>query len=275
MKLISFQTKTGEDGFGVLADEGVIDLTNRPAKTLREWLELTAKGSLDASSADGPLLPLDAFRFAPLIPNPDKIVCAGYNYKSHNEEVGKDLPPNPAVFLRATNTLAAHEQALPHPVISDHFDYEGELAVIIGRQGRHVAESDAMSLIAGYTCFLDGSVRDYQKHSPTAGKNFPSTGPIGPSLVTTNDIPDPTKLTLTTRLNGEVVQHSTTDLLIYSIPKIVSYVSAFTQLEPGDIIATGTPEGVGSRRTPPLWMKKGDTIEVEINEIGVLRNTIE
>jgi 2-keto-4-pentenoate hydratase/2-oxohepta-3-ene-1,7-dioic acid hydratase in catechol pathway len=155
--------------------------------------------------------------------------------------------------------------------VSDNFDFEGELAVVIGKAARHITAEQALDHVAGYTCFVDGSVRDYQKFSVTSGKNFPGTGPLGPWLVTTDEIPDPSRLTLTTRLNGMEVQHSPTDLLIYSIPQIIAFCSDFTALSPGDVIATGTPEGVGHSRKPPLWMKPGDTLEVEIAGIGTLR----
>jgi len=145
---------------------------------------------------------------------------------------------------------------------------------VIGRGGRHIPAERALDHVAGYTCFVDGSVRDYQKISVTSGKNFPGTGPLGPWIVTTDEIPDPGRLTLTTRLNGEVVQRSGTDLLIYSVPHIIAFCSDFTPLSPGDVIATGTPEGVGHRRNPPLWMKPGDVLEVEISGIGTLRNRV-
>ncbi len=160
------------------------------------------------------------------------------------------------------------------PKISTQFDFEGELAVIIGRGGRHIPMERALEHVAGYTCFVDGSVRDYQKFSVTSGKNFPGTGPLGPWMVTTDEIPDPTRLTLTTRLNGQEMQRSGTDLLIYSIPHIVAFCSDFTALAPGDVIATGTPEGVGHRRNPQVWMKAGDVLEVEITGIGTLRTKI-
>jgi 2-keto-4-pentenoate hydratase/2-oxohepta-3-ene-1,7-dioic acid hydratase in catechol pathway len=160
------------------------------------------------------------------------------------------------------------------PSVSTNFDFEGELAVVIGRGGRHIAVEQALDHVAGYTCFVDGSVRDYQKFSVTSGKNFPATGPLGPWIVTTDEIPDPTRLTLTTRLNGAEMQRSPTDLLIYSIPQIIAFCSDFTPLSPGDVIATGTPEGVGHRRNPPVWMNAGDVLEVEITGIGTLRSRI-
>ena len=175
--------------------------------------------------------------------------------------------------LRAALAAGAIEDGgeLIRPKVSDNFDFEGELALVIDKSGRHIAVERALEHVAGYTCFVDGSVRDYQKFSVTSGKNFPGTGPLGPWLVTSDEIPDPSRLTLMTRLNGKEVQRSPTDLLIYSIPQIIAFCSDFTALSPGDVISTGTPEGVGHSRKPPLWMKAGDTLEVEISGIGVLR----
>jgi 2-keto-4-pentenoate hydratase/2-oxohepta-3-ene-1,7-dioic acid hydratase in catechol pathway len=175
------------------------------------------------------------------------------------------------MFIRFADTLVGHGGELIRPKVSDNFDFEGELALVIGKGGRHIAPDRALEHVAGYTCFVDGSVRDYQKFSVTSGKNFPGTGPLGPWLVTTDEIPDPGRLTLMTRLNGKEVQRSPTDLLIYSIPQIIAFCSDFTALSPGDVISTGTPEGVGHSRKPPLWMKAGDALEVEITGIGVLR----
>jgi 2-keto-4-pentenoate hydratase/2-oxohepta-3-ene-1,7-dioic acid hydratase in catechol pathway len=185
-------------------------------------------------------------------------------------------PENPQVFLRLVNTLVAHNQPMVRPRISGDFDYEGELAVVIGRPGRHIAKSDALSHIFGYTCFNDGSIRDIQfKHSIAAGKNFHATGGFGPWIVTADEIPDPTRLQLVTRLKGKEVQHTGIDDLIFDIPTLISYCSDWTPLVAGDVISTGTPEGVGFARKPPLWMKPGDVVEVEIDGgIGVLRNPI-
>ena len=176
----------------------------------------------------------------------------------------------PSVFSRLHNTLVAHGGNIVRPRASIDFDFEGELAVVIGERCRHVPRASALSVVAGYTCFLDGSVRDFQKHSVTAGKNFPATGPLGPWLVTSDVITDPQRLELTTRLNGSVVQHDTTDHMIFDVATIIEYLSTVTWLEPGDIIATGTPDGVGLGRKPPLWMKTGDKVEVEISGIGTL-----
>jgi 2-keto-4-pentenoate hydratase/2-oxohepta-3-ene-1,7-dioic acid hydratase in catechol pathway len=217
---------------------------------------------------------LSDVKFLPVVPDPQRIVCVGINYRSHAEETGRDISPAPSVFLRLADTLVGHGGALVRPKVSDKFDFEGELAVVIGRPGRHVAPADALKYVAGYTCFVDGSVRDYQKFSVTSGKNFPATGPLGPVLATTDEIPDPTKLTLVTRLNGAEMQRSGTDMLIYSIAQIIAFVSDFTSLAPGDVIATGTPAGVGHRRAPAVWMKPGDVLEVEISGIGTLRNPV-
>jgi len=218
--------------------------------------------------------PLSSVLLLPPLPDASKILCIGLNYKSHVAETGRDLPPQPSVFLRTHASVVGQGATMVRPKASTNFDFEGELAVVIGRRGRHVPEADALAHIAGYTCFNDGSLRDFQKHSVTAGKNFDRSGACGPWIVTADEIPDPTALTLCTRLNGSEVQRSTTDLLIYTIPRIVSYLSSFMALEPGDLIATGTPAGVGARRTPPLWMKAGDVIEVEISGIGTLRNPV-
>jgi len=190
------------------------------------------------------------------------------------ELTGRDIPQAPSMFARLVDTLVGHEGEMIRPTVSACFDFEGELAIVIGRAGRHIRPERALDHVAGYTCFVDGSVRDYQKFSVTSGKNFPATGPLGPWIVTTDEITDPARLMLTTRLNGQEVQKSATDLLIYSVPQIIAFCSEFTPLVPGDVIATGTPEGVGHRRNPPLWMKPGDVLEVEISGIGTLRNRV-
>jgi 2-keto-4-pentenoate hydratase/2-oxohepta-3-ene-1,7-dioic acid hydratase in catechol pathway len=210
----------------------------------------------------------------PPIADPEKILCAGINYRAHAAETGRDLPKQPSMFIRFANTLVGHEGELIRPLVSQSFDFEGELAIIIGRGGRHIPVERALDHVAGYTCFVDGSVRDYQKFSVASGKNFPGTGPLGPWIVTADEIPDPKRLTLVTRLNGQVMQKASTDLMIYSVPQIIAFCSDFTPLSAGDIIATGTPEGVGHRRDPPLWMKPGDVLELEISGIGTLRSRV-
>jgi 2-keto-4-pentenoate hydratase/2-oxohepta-3-ene-1,7-dioic acid hydratase in catechol pathway len=272
MKLLSFAAG-GKNYFGAVSGDGVITLNDKVGQPdLRSALAAGALTAMrDAAKNAKPDRKLSDIKFLPVIPNPPKILCAGINYRSHAAETGRELPKQPSMFIRFTDTLVGHGGELIRPNVSDNFDFEGELAVVIGKPARHIKVEQALDHVAGYTCFVDGSVRDYQKFSVTSGKNFPGTGPLGPWLVTTDEIPDPSKLTLTTRLNGNQVQHSPTDLLIYSIPQIIAFCSDFTQLSPGDVIATGTPEGVGHSRKPPLWMKPGDVLDVEITGIGTLR----
>lgn len=277
MKLVSYLHE-GRSGWGVVQGTEIVSGTqvlDGRFPTLRAVIEA---GALDdvrqAARTRTATLALDDVTLSPVIPDPDKILCAGLNYRSHIEETGRTPPKYPRFFARLNNSILGHGAPMVRPQASTHFDFEGELAIIIGRRGRHISEEDALDHIAGYTCFMDGSVRDYQEHTTTSGKNFHATGPLGPWMVTADEIPDPTTLTLTTRLNGEIVQQSGTDRLIYSIPTMINYLSTITWLEPGDVIATGTPDGVGSRRQPPLWMKAGDVIEVEISKIGLLRNPI-
>jgi len=275
MKLLSFAAD-GKDWFGALRDDGVVTLNDKVVQpNLRAALAAGAIDKMrDIAQRTAPDRMLSAIKFLPVIPQPGKILCAGINYRSHAAEMARELPKQPSMFIRFADTLVGHGGELIRPKVSDHFDFEGELALVIGKGGRHIAAERALEHVAGYTCFVDGSVRDYQKFSVTSGKNFPGTGPLGPWLVTRDEIPDPGRLTLTTRLNGKEVQHATTDLLIYSVPQIIAFCSDFTALSPGDVISTGTPEGVGHGRKPPLWMKAGDTLEVEITGIGVLRAQI-
>jgi 2-keto-4-pentenoate hydratase/2-oxohepta-3-ene-1,7-dioic acid hydratase in catechol pathway len=277
MRLLSY--RIGDvSRYGAVVDDGVVDLVARVGDrwpTLRAAIAAQALPALAAIVAVArPDHPIGDLVLAPTIPDPDKILCVGLNYRSHASEVGRDLPPQPSVFSRLHNTLVAHGGDIVRPHVSSCLDFEGELAVIIGRRCRHVPAREALSVVAAYTCFNDASVRDFQKHSVTAGKNFPSTGALGPWLVSADGIPDPQALRLVTRLNGTAVQDDTTDHMIYPVAGIIEYLSTFTTLEPGDVIATGTPAGVGLGRDPPLWMKAGDTIEVEISGIGTLRNRI-
>lgn len=211
------------------------------------------------------------------IPNPSKILCVGRNYVDHVAEgANKELPKHPGLFARTVTSLTPHGGSIIQPKASDNLDFEGELAIIVGKKGRSIAREDALDHVFGYTCFNDATLRDFQeRYSALVGKNFPSTGGFGPWIVTADEIPDPNAdLELTTRLNGQVMQHSTTGKMIFDVPTILAFVSVFTFLEPGDIILTGTPEGIGRARNPPVWMKPGDTIEVEIERIGTLRNMI-
>ena len=202
-----------------------------------------------------------------------KLICVGINYRDHAAEIAADTAQNPMIFTRMHDSIVAHGQPILRPKASDNFDFEGEIAIVIGRTARHVALADAMRYVGGYSCFMDGSIRDYQKHSVTAGKNFWQTGSMGPWVVPASDLTvvDPA---LTTRLNGVEVQSSHASLMIFGIAQIVEYCSRWTELRPGDVIATGTPGGVGSRRIPPLWMKPGDRIEVEVEGVGTLSNPV-
>jgi 2-keto-4-pentenoate hydratase/2-oxohepta-3-ene-1,7-dioic acid hydratase in catechol pathway len=277
MKLASYIVD-GAEAYGLVKDDGVITMNTRfggHAASLREALAGNLLPQIKEAAANAsPDHKLSEITFLPVITNPERIACAGINYRSHASETGREIPKQPSMFLRLTDTLLGHEGEMIRPKISTQFDFEGELAVVIGKGGRYIPKERALEHVAGYTCFVDGSVRDYQKFSVTSGKNFPATGPLGPWIVTTDEIPDPSRLTLTTRLNGQEVQKSGTDLLIYSVPQIIAFCSDFTPLSPGDVIATGTPDGVGHRRNPPLWMKSGDVLEVEISGIGTLRNRV-
>src|SRR5580698_8312450 len=275
MRLLSF-VADGKERFGAVSGDGVVTLNDKIGHPdLRAALAAGAMEAMRQAAQNAkPDHKLGDITFLPLVPSPNKILCAGVNYRAHAAEVGRELPKQPSLFIRFADTLIGHGGEMIRPTVSDNFDFEGELALVIGRPGRHIKAEHALDHVAGYTCFVDGSVRDYQKFSVTSGKNFPGTGPLGPWLVTTDEIPDPGKLTLTTRLNGTQVQHSPTSQLIYSIQQIIAFCSDFTTLSPGDVIATGTPEGVGHSRKPPLWMKSGDTLEVEITGIGTLRARI-
>lgn len=280
MRLVSF-IQAGKPGFGAVKGEGVVDLGRHLAgKGIADLRGLLAADALaeaaaivDKASAD---FPLAAVTLAPVIPNPDKIICVGLNYHDHVVETGRTVTAHPPLFARYSGSQIGHGAPLVRPKVSDEFDYEGELAVVIGKRGRHISEADAYSHVAGYSCYNDGSVRDWQRHTHQflPGKTFADTGAFGPWLVTRDEIPDPTKLTLETRLNGQVVQHTGVDMLINPIPKLIAYCSTILPLEPGDVIVSGTPGGVGAKRTPPLWMKPGDVCEVEISGIGILRNPI-
>jgi len=269
MRLVSFR-HAGAHKFGAVVEEGIVDLSAR-GPGLRQAIAAKALPELAAFVKERrPDFALEAVELLPVIPDPDKILCIGVNYASHASEVGREPPAQPSVFSRLHNTLVRHGGDIVRPSASTNFDFEGELAVVIGERCRHVPRARALNVVAGYTCFLDASVRDFQKHSVTAGKNFPATGPLGPWMVTSDVIPDPQALELTTRLNGSVVQHDTTNHMIFDVATIIEYLSTVTWLEPGDVIATGTPDGVGLGRKPPLWMKSGDKVEVEISGIGTL-----
>jgi 2-keto-4-pentenoate hydratase/2-oxohepta-3-ene-1,7-dioic acid hydratase in catechol pathway len=277
MKLASYSVGD-KAAFGLLTDMGVITLSDRLGRsyTLREALQDSGVVDEMLKLARGaePDRRLDEIRFLPLIPDPGKVLCVGINYRSHAAEHGHAVLEKPNIFTKFSDCLTAHQGEMICPKASTQLDFEGELAVVIGRAGRAIPARDALSYVAGYTCFCDGSVRDFIKTSLITGKNFPATSPLGPWMVTADEIPDPSKLTLTTRLNGVQMQHSGTDMMMHDVPALIAYCSTFTPLSPGDIIATGTPEGIGARRNPPVWMKAGDVLEVEISKIGTLRSRV-
>lgn len=255
---------------------GVITLSDRLGSrryTLREALaeEDVLDEMLKLAKGAEPDRRLDEISFLPVITDPGKVLCVGINYRSHAAEHGHAVLEKPNIFTKFTDCLGAHDGEIVRPKASTQLDFEGELAVIIGKAGRAIPAKDALKYVAGYTCFCDGSVRDFIKISLVTGKNFPKTSPLGPWMVTADEIPDPAKLTLTTWLNGAQMQHSGTDMMMHDVPALIAYCSTFTPLSPGDIIATGTPEGIGARRNPPVWMKSGDVLEVEVSKIGTLR----
>ncbi|MEU4222936.1 fumarylacetoacetate hydrolase family protein [Nonomuraea sp. NPDC026600] len=265
--------------YGAVTPAGIVDLGRRYSRQYPDLKALLAgNGVVDAMAhLDGPPDYQESeVSWLPVIPNPSKIVCVGLNYEDHRIEAGLDRNANPALFLRTCESQVGHKAAIVRPRESATLDYEAEIAVVIGKMGRRIPQAEAWRHIAGYSCYNDGSVREWQRHTQqyTAGKNFSSTGGFGPWLVTTDEVPPDTVMTLSCRLNGEVVQHATTEQMIFTLPRLIEYISTITTLLPGDVIVTGTPAGVGSRRTPAIWMKPGDKVEVEIDKVGVLENTI-
>jgi 2-keto-4-pentenoate hydratase/2-oxohepta-3-ene-1,7-dioic acid hydratase in catechol pathway len=280
LRLASFEL-AGRAVYGVVAGADVIDLTALPSwpyPDLRSLLGAWSPRLRDEIGAvTGPRIGCSEVRFRPVIPNPDKIVCVGLNYRDHVAETERAVPPHPVLFLRLPNSQVGHRQPLIRPLVSQQLDFEGELAVIIGATGRHIPARAAGRHVAGFAIYNEASVRDWQHHTHqfTAGKNFLGTGAFGPWMVTADEIPDPQKLRLVTRLNGEVMQQASLADLIFPIEELIAYISTFTELAPGDVIATGTPAGVGGLRKPPVWLRPGDTIEVEISDIGILSNPVE
>ena len=271
MKITTYSVN-GTESYGVVADDGIIDakpLAGGP-QTLKGAIAAGALGIIaEAAAGKSADHSFDDIEFLPVIPDPDKIMAVGLNYRSHVLEGGRDIPEWPMIFTRFSNSQVGHGQAMIKPKASDMFDFEGEMAVIIGKTCRHVSEADALSVVAGYSCYNDGSIRDYQRHTSqfVPGKSFYKSGAFGPWMVTADEIPDPASLTLMTRLNGEEMQRATTDELIH-------YLTTVTELVAGDVIVSGTTGGVGFYRDPQVFMKEGDTVEIELDKIGILRNPI-
>ncbi|WP_242151263.1 fumarylacetoacetate hydrolase family protein [Sphingomonas sp. BAUL-RG-20F-R05-02] len=275
MKFISYRIGD-RASYGAVIDDQIADLGCRPdapadlkAAIAASWLPGSIKGL-------EPTLALAEVSLLPIIPNPGKILCVGHNYEDHRKETNRAKTDHPSIFTRFADTQIAAGEAIRRPPESTMLDYEGELLLIVGKGGRRISREDAMDHVAGFACANDASIRDFQWHTGqfTPGKNFPGTCASGPWMVTTDEIGPLEMLSITTRLNGEVMQQGRFDQLVFPIPELVAYCSTFTNLSPGDLILTGTPGGVGAKRQPPVWMKAGDTVEITIDAIGTLTNPV-
>lgn len=280
MKLVSFR-HGGRDGFGVVKDDGIVDLSaafffETRYADLRQVFAAGADSELErAARTSEATLGLTDVTFLLPIPRPGKIFCVSGNY-SVGSGAPRKRPDYPTIFTRLTDSFTAHDAPILKPKVSDQLDYEGELAVVIGRGGRHIAETDALGHVGGYTCLNEGSVRDWQKRGAQncAGKSFYHSGAIGPWIVTADEIPDPSALRATTRVNGELRQDGSTGGMLFVIPFLIAYISQITPLEPGDIITTGSPDVTAADLATPQWLRPGDRVEVEIEGIGTLRNPV-
>ena len=265
MRIISF-LHDGQPRYGIL--DGDVVKTFSGVEALQDVM---------TKQPTGRTLPTAGLQLLPVIPNPGKIICIGLNYRDHAKEGGNPIPDYPAVFMRTTTSLVAHGQPILRPPVSDKLDYEAELAVVIGRTATRVSAGRALDHVAGYACFNDGSVRNYQRKSTqwTMGKNFDRTGGFGPELVTADELPDGARgLSITSRVNGAVMQDGNTADMIFDVARLIEILSEAMTLQPGDVIATGTPAGVGYARTPPLFLKPGDVCDITIGSIGTLSNPI-
>jgi len=278
MKFVSFLLK-GSPKFGVSDGKNITDLTNKisGSKTLKELISNNGITDAKKYAKENPgSININEIEFLPLIPNPGKIICVGLNYSDHVNEIGITLEKNPVIFLRVPQSQTAHKQIIQKPKVSNHLDYEGEMAVIMGNAGKHIEPKNALKHIVGYSCYNESTVRDWQQHTKqfTMGKNFEKTGSFGPYMVLAEEISDYKKLTIQTRLNDKVMQKASLSQLIFDIPTLISYISKAMPWQAGDVLVTGTPGGVGFKRNPPVYMKDGDKIEVEITGVGILTNTI-
>lgn len=279
MKLISFRNQ-GVPSYGIVDGDEVLDLTPILGTQAPDLKTLIAKDLLgaaaEAAKTHAPTLKFSQLELQPVIPNPGQIFCIGLNYGEHVQETGHKVTEAPAIFLRLPESQVAHGQDILRPAESHRLDYEAEIAIVIGKGGRRIQEEDAWDHIAGYSCYNDGSVRDWQVATSqwTPGKNFYRTGGFGPWLVSSDEIAPGQVMHMQTILNGQVLQDTTTDKMIHSIPRQIAYISSFTPLSPGDVIVTGTPGGVGNKRSPQIFMKPGDICEIVVDAIGTLRNGI-
>ena len=278
MKLASFEFQ-GQATWGTIENQAIVDvgaILRSSCPDLKSWIAGSDPSVLRKATAQAPRLDPKDIRWLPVVPNPEKIFCVGLNYEMHRKETGRTVVNHPTIFTRFANTQTGHLTNILRPRVSTDLDFEGELAVIIGKAGRYISRETAFDHVAGYSCYNDASVRDWQHHTHqfTPGKNFPRTGGFGPWLVTPDEFTSLDTRRITTRLNAQIVQQATLGEMIFDIPTLIEYCSSFNPLGSGDVIVTGTPGGVGVKRTPPLWMKPGDSVEVEIDGIGILRNSI-
>lgn len=268
----------GRVTWGIVEGETFHDVGAAMKATYPDLKQAVAAGlaGVAEAKAGAATHPTSDVEWLAVIPNPDKILCVGLNYEMHRQETGRSVVENPTIFARYANSQIGHMAPIVRPKVSSDLDYEGELAVIISKPGRYISRENALEHVAGYSIYNDGSVRDFQRHTHqfTPGKNFPDTGAFGPWMMTPDELGDLDPLRIQTRLNGEIVQDATFGMMIFDVARIIEYCSSFTRLEAGDVIATGTPGGVGAKRNPPLWMKPGDIVEVEIDKLGILRNPI-
>jgi 2-keto-4-pentenoate hydratase/2-oxohepta-3-ene-1,7-dioic acid hydratase in catechol pathway len=278
VKLASF-AMNGVKTWGIIEKTSAFDIGRVLAEKYADLKSVVAAGAyseVTAAKTKAQQHGIDQIQWLPVIPNPDKILCVGLNYETHRKETGRAVVEHPTIFGRFANSQTAHLQPIRRPHVSTNLDFEGELALVIGKPGRYISRNSALYHVAGYACYNDGSIRDWQHHTPqfTPGKNFPESGSFGPWMMTPDELGELSGLRIQTRLNGEVVQDALLGQMIFNIPTIIEYCSSFSRLESGDVILTGTPGGVGAKRTPSLWMKPGDTVEVEIDRLGTLRNSI-
>lgn len=276
MRLVSFITPSGTASYGTVVGSDVLDAGAVLGAQYADLRQVIAADAVAGLAGVGTALPLADVTLLPPVPSPEKILCVGLNYLSHIAETGRDRPRHPSIFTRYPSSLVGHGTPLVRPKVSKDFDYEGELAVIIGKAGRHIPAEAAFDHVAGYTCMNEGSIRDYQIHTTQfwPGKSYEASGSIGPWIVTADDVEDITAQTLTTRVDGVVVQQAGLDDLAFSIPEMIAYISSVLTLQPGDVIATGTPGGVGKFRKPQLYLAPGMQVEVEITGIGTLGNGV-